>query len=162
MTNTILCCGFGGFIGGHFLPYLLENTKDNILAVDIKSTKVWFQLHKNPRVINIGNRDLRNESNVRSIFYDQSFRKSPIKQIFNFACDRGGIGYITSHQVNPLLSSLINTHLLQAAVDYKVEKYLFSSLFLGLTLASKWAGLYLIGLYLILFIINKKDVKSIN
>jgi nucleoside-diphosphate-sugar epimerase len=39
----------------------------------------------------------------------------------------GGMGYIETHKANCMLSVLINTHLLQAAKEHKVERFFFAS-----------------------------------
>lgn len=117
---TILVTGAGGFIGGHFIKYLIEEKGVNphdIYAVDIKKKDDWFQTFP---VVNI---DCRNLLNNR-------FGISPFAHadhIYNFACDRGGIEYIVNNQLASVTSSLINTYLLQEARLHNVKRYFFAS-----------------------------------
>jgi len=48
-------------------------------------------------------------------------------QVYNFACDMGGMGFIERNKALCMLSSLINTHLLVAAHEHGVERYFFAS-----------------------------------
>ena len=41
----ILVCGAGGFIGGHLVSHLLENSSNKIVCVDIKPKEFWFQIY---------------------------------------------------------------------------------------------------------------------
>jgi GDP-D-mannose 3',5'-epimerase len=47
--------------------------------------------------------------------------------VYNLAADMGGMGFIEANKARCMLSVLINTHLLQAALNYGVERYFFSS-----------------------------------
>jgi GDP-D-mannose 3',5'-epimerase len=47
--------------------------------------------------------------------------------VYNLAADMGGMGFIEANRGRCMLSVLINTHLLQSAVRYGVERYFFSS-----------------------------------
>jgi nucleoside-diphosphate-sugar epimerase len=49
------------------------------------------------------------------------------REVYNLAADMGGIGFIESHQAQCMLSVLINSHLLQAALRHGVERYFFAS-----------------------------------
>ena len=48
-------------------------------------------------------------------------------QVWNLATDMGGIGYLSANKLEPMRSVLINTHLLEAAAQAGVERYLFTS-----------------------------------
>ena len=50
-----------------------------------------------------------------------------VDQVWNLATDMGGIGYLSSHKLEPMRSVLINTYLLEAAAKADVERYLFTS-----------------------------------
>ena len=47
--------------------------------------------------------------------------------VYNHAADMGGMGYIETHKANCMLSVLINTHLLMAAKEHKVNRFFFAS-----------------------------------
>ena len=47
--------------------------------------------------------------------------------VFNLACDIGGIGFITAHKADCMLSVLIDTNMLIAARDVGVQSYFYSS-----------------------------------
>ena len=47
--------------------------------------------------------------------------------IFNLACNMGGMGFIENNKALCIISVLINTHLLLAAKENKVGKYIFST-----------------------------------
>lgn len=49
------------------------------------------------------------------------------EQVYNFACDMGGMGFIEHNKALTMLSSLINTHLLVAAREHHVERFFFAS-----------------------------------
>jgi nucleoside-diphosphate-sugar epimerase len=49
------------------------------------------------------------------------------RQVYNLACDMGGMGFIETHRAECMLSVLINTHMLMAARDEHVERYFYSS-----------------------------------
>jgi len=48
-------------------------------------------------------------------------------EVFNLACNMGGMGFIENNRALCMLSILINTHLLMAAREHQVKKYLYSS-----------------------------------
>jgi len=47
--------------------------------------------------------------------------------VFNFAADMGGMGFITTHQADCMLSVLISTHMLLAAREAQVKRFFYSS-----------------------------------
>jgi nucleoside-diphosphate-sugar epimerase len=47
--------------------------------------------------------------------------------IYNLAADMGGMGFIEANKARCMLSVLINTHMIQAALEHGVERYFFSS-----------------------------------
>jgi nucleoside-diphosphate-sugar epimerase len=49
------------------------------------------------------------------------------RQIYNLACDMGGMGFIETHKAECMISVLINTHMLMAAREAGAERYFFSS-----------------------------------
>jgi nucleoside-diphosphate-sugar epimerase len=52
---------------------------------------------------------------------------SGVDRVYNFAADMGGMGFIESNKALCMLSVVINTHLLEAALDSGVGRYFFSS-----------------------------------
>ena len=48
-------------------------------------------------------------------------------EVYNLACNMGGMGFIENNKALCMLSILINTHLLMAAKEYNIKKYLYSS-----------------------------------
>ena len=115
--ELILVTGAGGFIGGHLVADLLEQGYERVRAVDIKPFQDWYQVL--PRAENI-QRDLSD----RSACYEVS---ESAGYVFNLAADMGGMGFIETHKADCMISVLINTHMLMAARDCGVKRFLFSS-----------------------------------
>ncbi len=114
--KKILVCGAGGFIGGHMVGALLGQGH-RVGAVDRKPLENWCQLHAGAesRTLDLQRREACAEA-VRG--YDE---------VYNFAADMGGMGFIENNKALCMLSVLINTHLLVAARDAGVERYFFAS-----------------------------------
>ncbi len=113
----ILVTGAGGFIGGHLVADLLEQGYERVRAVDIKPVQDWYQLL--PQAENI-QRDLRDKSACHEVTESADF-------VFNMAADMGGMGFIETHKADCMMSVLINTHMLMAARDCGVKRFLYSS-----------------------------------
>lgn len=114
--KMVLIGGAGGFIGGHMVGELLKQGY-KVRAVDIKPLNEWFQVHAD-----VDNRQL--DLCEKSSCYEAA---ESANLIYNFACNMGGIGFIENHKALCMLSVLINTHMLMAAKDCGVERYLYSS-----------------------------------
>ena len=115
--KKILVCGAGGFIGGHLVSHLIKQKNFEIICADIKPKNFWFQLHN----------DLENHS-VDLKDYDSAMKVSQnVNYIFNFACNMGGMGFIENNKAECMMSVLVNTNLLRAAMENNCEKYFFSS-----------------------------------
>ncbi len=114
--NRVVVAGAGGFIGGHFVRELLEHGFD-VRAVDIKPLAQWFQVFP--------------EADNRQ--FDLRYRDScgiavhGCDTVYNLAADMGGMGFIENNKAACMLSVLINTHLLQAAVDAGIDRYFYAS-----------------------------------
>ena len=58
--------------------------------------------------------------------YDNCLKMTKdVKYVINLACNMGGIGFIENNKADCMLSVLINTNLLRACKENKVEKYFF-------------------------------------
>ena len=110
--------GAGGFIAGHLIKRL-NLTGHKVVCADIKPLDLWFQLNDDNENYSL---DLTNLDNCNSIF-----DKHEIDIVINMACNMGGIGFIEWNKAKCMLSVLINTHLLMACKDRKIDKYFFSS-----------------------------------
>src|SRR5438105_4592313 len=108
--------GGGGFIAGHLVRALVEEGVE-VRAVDIKPLEQWHQI--SPQAENVI-LDLR-----LAAACDQACEGAAA--VYNLAADMGGMGFIEANKARCMLSVLINTHLLQAALGHGVERYFFSS-----------------------------------
>lgn len=112
----VLVAGAGGFIGGHLVKALLAEGKA-VRAVDIKPFKEWHQISP----------EAQNHSLDLSLQEACAFVACDVEEVYNLACNMGGIGFIERHRLDCMFSVLINTHLLQAALRHGVKKYFFAS-----------------------------------
>src|SRR5438876_255253 len=114
--DLILVSGAGGFIGGHLVADL-RRLRHRVRAVDVKPLDEWYQ-----RFDDVDSRrlDLRDrDACVEAV--------AGAREVYNLACDMGGMGFIETHKAECMLSVLINTHMLMAARDAKVQRYFYSS-----------------------------------
>ena len=116
--NLIVVCGAGGFIGGHLVADLLRQGFSRIRAVDIKPIEHWYQrLDGTEKLDSV---DLKELPACRRAVKDAYW-------VYNLAADMGGMGFIENNRALCMLSVLINTHLLQAAREARVDRYFYSS-----------------------------------
>ncbi len=115
--SKIVVCGGGGFIGGHLVAQLRREGYSDLRAVDIKSLDGWYQCF--PDVENLRLNLQKKECCYRAL------RGANV--VYNLAADMGGMGFIENNRALCMLSVLINTHLLMAALDQGVERYFYSS-----------------------------------
>ncbi len=115
--DLILVSGAGGFIGGHLIADLRAKGYRKLRAVDVKSPGEWFQ--RFPDVENLF-LDLRDRESCRTA-------TRGVRYVFNLACDMGGMGFIETHKAECMLSVLINTHMLQGALEVGAERFFFGS-----------------------------------
>src|SRR5215211_383591 len=115
--DLIVIAGAGGFIGGSLVRYFHDRGFTRIRAVDKKPLSNWYQ-----RTLGVENLCLdlsRSEACVRAV--------ENAVEVYNLAADMGGMGYIERFRVECMRSSLINTHLLEAAYQAGVNRYFFAS-----------------------------------
>jgi GDP-D-mannose 3',5'-epimerase len=116
-NELVLITGAGGFIGGHMVAELRRQGCQRIRAVDIKPFAEWHQLY----------------ADVDNLILDLNLREScerAVKgaaQVYNLAANMGGMGFIENNKGLCMLSVLINTHMLQAARKFDVQRYFYSS-----------------------------------
>jgi GDP-D-mannose 3', 5'-epimerase len=116
-TGGVLVAGGGGFIGGHLVGKLLEQGWQKVRAVDVKPMDQWYQVRDGAENLVI---DLRDKGAC-----DRAV--AGVGMVYNLACDMGGMGFIETHKAECMISVLINTHLLMAARDAGVGRYLYAS-----------------------------------
>jgi nucleoside-diphosphate-sugar epimerase len=117
-TNAlVLVAGAGGFIGGHLVADLRSAGYSRVRAVDVKPIGEWYQVIEG---VDSRQLDLRDKASC-----DEA--AAGANEIYNLACDMGGMGFIETHKAECMISVLINTHMLMAARDARVSKYFYSS-----------------------------------
>jgi GDP-D-mannose 3', 5'-epimerase len=116
-NKSILVAGAGGFIGGHLVAALRQQSPAKIRAVDLKPFSEWYQVF--PDVENI-QADLQEKNAC-----EQAAQK--MDHIYNLAADMGGMGFIELNKAACMLSVLINTHLLMAAQKKGAQRFFYAS-----------------------------------
>jgi nucleoside-diphosphate-sugar epimerase len=117
-TCDVLVCGAGGFIGGWLVAGLRSVSRLSIRAVDIKPLEQWYQRFEDVENLTLDLQD--RTAGERAV-------AGGVREVYNFAADMGGMGFIEHNKAHCMLSVLINTHLLMASRRAGVQKYLFAS-----------------------------------
>ncbi len=115
-SRGVVVTGAGGFIGGHLVADLLDQGAA-VRCVDLKPLDDWHQLFPEAENLRL---DLRRADAC-------ALALKGCRSVYNLAADMGGMGFIENNKAACMLSVLINTHLLEAAVDAGVDRYFYSS-----------------------------------
>jgi GDP-D-mannose 3',5'-epimerase len=115
--DLIVVTGAGGFIGGNLVAALRGQGFTRIRAVDIKTFEEWYQRFSDVENLSLDLNIKENCETAAKNAYD----------IYNLAANMGGMGFIEHNKALCMLSVLINTQMLQAAVKYGVNRYFFAS-----------------------------------
>src|SRR5208337_2305398 len=115
--DLIVIAGGGGFIAGSLARYFHNLGYTRIRAIDRKPLPDWYQRVPGVECLSM---DLSEKQNaVRAV--------EGAVEVYNFAADMGGMGFIERFRVECLRSILINTHLIDAAWRAGAQRYFFSS-----------------------------------
>jgi GDP-D-mannose 3',5'-epimerase len=117
IENQIVVTGAGGFIGGALVSSLRKQGHKRIRAVDIKPLDHWYQRFADVENLRL---DLNEKQNCE-------VAAQGARDIYNLAANMGGMGFIEKNKALCMLSVLINTHMLQAAVKHGVTRYFYAS-----------------------------------
>ncbi|HKW34977.1 MAG TPA: NAD-dependent epimerase/dehydratase family protein [Candidatus Acidoferrum sp.] len=116
-NKVVVVAGAGGFIGGSLIAALRSRGVQRIRAVDSKPFEEWYQRFEDVENLSL---DLNLKENCESVAHDAS-------DVYNLAANMGGMGFIEHNKALCMLSVLINTHMLQAAVKHGVKRFFYSS-----------------------------------
>jgi nucleoside-diphosphate-sugar epimerase len=115
--NRILVAGAGGFIGGHLVAEFRKKGYSRIRAIDVKPFDQWYQRFD----------DVENLSLDLNLLENCETSAKGMDEIYNLAANMGGMGFIENNKALCMLSVLINTHMLQAALNQGCQKFFYSS-----------------------------------
>jgi len=118
MSDKIVVCGAGGYVGSHLVEYFLSKGFTNIRALAYRKVDDWLRIF--PKEVECISCDLRDEKTCERETRDASI-------IINLAARVGGLGFITKHKATCMLSALINMNLLRASVGKGIAGYFFAS-----------------------------------
>jgi GDP-D-mannose 3', 5'-epimerase len=116
-NRKIVVAGGGGFIGGHLVEYFKNQGVTDIRCVDVKPMSDWYHVFDDVEniVADLQEKEACEEACVGAT------------EVYNLAADMGGMGFIENNKALCMLSVLINTHMLQAALKHKVERFFYAS-----------------------------------
>jgi GDP-D-mannose 3',5'-epimerase len=116
-NKIVVVTGAGGFIGGSLIASLRKRGNAAIRAVDVKPLAEWYQRF----------------DDVENLSLDLNFKENcettarGAHEIYNLAANMGGMGFIEQNKALCMLSVLINTHMLQAAVKHGTQRFFYAS-----------------------------------
>jgi len=116
-NSKILVTGAGGFIGGALLSVLRKQGYQNLRAVDIKPFDHWYQRFEDVENLSL---DLNLRENCERAAEGAG-------EIYNLAANMGGMGFIEANKALCMLSVLINTQMLQAALKHGTKRFFYAS-----------------------------------
>ena len=116
MQKHVLVTGAGGFIGGHLVAEFRRQGK-RVRAADVKPLDEWYQRFD----------DVENLCLDLNIKQNCEIAAKGVDEIYNLAANMGGMGFIEHNKALCMLSVLINTHMLQAALNHGCQKFFYSS-----------------------------------
>ena len=116
-NDLIVIGGAGGFIGGALARRFHELGFRRIRGIDKKPLEAWYQRVPGVECLCM---DLSTEESCRAACKDAA-------EVYNFAADMGGMGFIERFRIECLRSILINTHMIEAAYQAGADRYFFSS-----------------------------------
>lgn len=120
MSRRTAVLGAGGFIGGHLVNRLLADG-DSVVAVDVKPRERWEQVHLDGITL-----DRCDVSELDQLHLVNSLG-GPFDEVYNLACDMGGIGFIERFKARCMLSVLITTNVLRAAFAHGWGRVFYAS-----------------------------------
>ena len=109
--------GAGGFIGGALVAQFRAEGRKSIRAVDIKPFDEWYQYFD----------DVENLSLDLNLKENCEISARGAGDIYNLAANMGGMGFIENNKALCMLSVLINTQMLQAALKSGAARFFYSS-----------------------------------
>jgi GDP-D-mannose 3', 5'-epimerase len=116
-SDKILIAGAGGFIGGALVSVLRKKGHPDLRAVDVKPLEEWYQRFDDVENLSL---DLNLKENC------DAAAKGAV-EIYNLAANMGGMGFIEHNKALCMLSVLINTHMLQAALQHGTKRFFYAS-----------------------------------
>ena len=92
--GVVLVTGAGGFIGGHLVGRLRTDGR-RVRAVDVKPLSDWYQTFDG---VDSRQLDLRERASCDAA-------AAGAREVYNLACDMGGMGFIETHKAECMLSA---------------------------------------------------------
>jgi GDP-D-mannose 3', 5'-epimerase len=117
INDKILIAGAGGFIGGALISLLRKQGYRDLRAVDVKPFEEWYQRYEDVENLSL---DLNLKENCETA-------ANGAVEIYNLAANMGGMGFIEHNKALCMLSVLINTHMLQAALKNGTKRFFYAS-----------------------------------
>src|SRR5438477_7994912 len=116
-SGLIVVTGAGGFIGGNLVSALRARGCRSIRAADIKPLDQWYQRFD----------DVENFCLDLNLAENCEIAANGAIEIYNLAANMGGMGFIEHNKALCMLSVLINTHMLQAALQNRVDRFFYAT-----------------------------------